>query len=146
MATQRDKPVHLGTHAKLFRGLSDPARLSLLLRLRNGRCSAGALARDCGLSPSNASNHLQCLLDCGLVHIEARGRQNVYRLADRQVLRLLDASSRILNARAGALIDACQNYAVLSRRALRASATRPGNVRRTARRSASPSTRRRRQS
>jgi DNA-binding transcriptional ArsR family regulator len=112
--------VALNRHSKLFRGLADPARLSLLLRVRTGKCSAGELARDCGLSPSNASNHLQCLLECGLVLVEPRGRQNVYRLADRQVLRLLDASARVLHSSAGALIDGCRNYGA-SRRALRRS-------------------------
>lgn len=115
-----ERSVAIDRHAKLFRGLADPARLSLLLRVGKGKCSAGELARDCGLSPSNASNHLQCLLECGLVLVEARGRQNVYRAADRQVLRLLDASTRILHSSAGALIDACRNYGA-SRRALRAS-------------------------
>lgn len=121
-----ERLVALDRHAKLFRGLADPARLSLLLRVRKGKCSAGELARDCGLSPSNASNHLQCLLECGLVLVEPRGRQNVYRLADRQVLRLLDASTRVLRSSAGALIDACRNYGA-SRRALRrsSSATKP---------------------
>src|SRR5689334_11012303 len=112
--------VALNRDAKLFRGLADPARLSLLLRVHTGKCSAGELARDCGLSPSTASNHLQCLLECGLVLVEPRGRQNVYRLADRQVLRLLDASARVLHSSAGALIDACRNYGA-SRRALRRS-------------------------
>lgn len=120
MKVPAERSVAINRHAKLFRGLADPARLSLLLRVGKGKCSAGELARDCGLSPSNASNHLQCLLECGLVLVEARGRQNVYRAADRQVLRLLDASTRILHSSAGALIDACRNYGA-SRRALRAS-------------------------
>ena len=130
----KSKSVTLTTYAKLFRGLADPARLALLLRLRKGRCSAGDLARDCGLTPSNASNHLQCLLECGLVRIEPRGRHNVYGVADRQVLQLLDASTRILRSRAGVLIDTCRNYGSLSRRALRARPLKPGKTASAARR------------
>ena len=111
--------IPIETHAKFFRGLADPARLCLLLHLRPGPRSAGELALACQLSPSNASNHLQCLLECGLVAVEAHGRQNVYRLADARVAQLLEASERVLAAGAGQLIDSCRNYGPPSRRALR---------------------------
>ena len=111
--------IPLETHAKFFRGLADPARLCLLLILRLGPRSAGELALACQLSPSNASNHLQCLLECGLVAVEARGRRNVYRLADARVAELLEGSERVLAAGAGQLIEACRNYGPPSRRALR---------------------------
>ena len=111
--------VALETHAKLFRGLADPARLGLLVQLRGGPRSAGELARACGLSPSNASNHLQCLLECGLVRVEPRGRHNLYQLADPELARLLEVSERVLSDGAGPLIEACRNYGPPSRRALR---------------------------
>lgn len=103
---------------KLFRGLADPARLGILLELRGAPQSAGQLASRLGLSPSNASNHLLCLLECGLVQVESIGRHNVYRLADPAVERLLDASARLLTEVAPA-IEACLNYGPPSRRALR---------------------------
>lgn len=112
----------LDVHAKLFRGLADPGRLGILLRLRTGPSSAGELARDCGLTASNASNHLRCLLECGLVTLEAHGRQNIYRLADAGIAMVLDASSAVLSSPAGSLIKACCNYDSVSRRSLRASA------------------------
>jgi len=115
---------HLGIQAKFFRGLGQPARLSLLLQLRSGQQTAGDLARACGLAPSNASNHLQCLLECGLVQVEPSGRQNVYRLADPAVVTLLDASERLLATPVGLLIEACANHNPPSRRALRVSPAR----------------------
>ena len=119
--------ITLGLHAKLFRGLADPRRLQILLRLAAGSCSAGDLADECGLSPSNASNHLRCLLDCGLVSLEPQGRRNVYRLTDPRVEQLLDASRVLLASPAGTLIKACCNYESVSRRALRSSsAAKPG--------------------
>lgn len=111
----------LATRAKFFRGLADPARLGFLLQLKGGPRSAGELARDCDLTPSNASNHLRCLLECGLVEVEAQGRQNLYRLADPALGTLLDVSERILSTSAGPLIEACRNYGPPSRRALRTS-------------------------
>ena len=115
----RQPSIALSTQAKFFRGLADSARLSLLLCLCSGPRSAGDLASASHLSPSNASNHLQCLLECGLVEVESCGRQNIYRLADSQVADLLEASSRILRTQAGALIEACRNHGPPSRRGLR---------------------------
>jgi len=108
-----------GTHAEFFRGLADPARLGLLLGLRAGPRTAGELARACELSPSNASNHLQCLLECGLVRVEAQGRSNIYELADPAIGELLDSSERLLGTTVGALIEECRSYGPPSRRALR---------------------------
>ena len=116
--------IGLDAHAKLFRGLADPARLGILLLLREGPSSAGELARGCGLIPSNASNHLRCLLDCGLVTLEPQGRRNIYRLSDVRVDLLLAASSDLMSSPAAALVHACCNYGSMSRRALRSAASK----------------------
>jgi DNA-binding transcriptional ArsR family regulator len=120
--------ITLDLHAKLFRGLADAARLAILLRLAAGPRSAGELAAECGLSPSNASNHLRCLLECGLVSLKPQGRRNVYRLTDPRVARLLDASRALLSSPSGALIKACCNYESVSRRALRSSSRSAGRL------------------
>ena len=112
----------LEIEAKLHRGLADPSRLAILHQLRRGPLTAGQLAGLVGLTPPRASNHLRCLLECGLVAIEPRGRFNVYRLADPAIGRLLDASTRVL-ADAAPLIEACLNYGPPSRRSLRAPAS-----------------------
>lgn len=131
----------LATQSKFFRGLAESARLSLLMALRDGPRPAGELAIACGLSPSNASNHLQCLLECGLVAVEAQGRQNVYALADPSITELVEVSRRIVNGPAGRLIEACRSYGPPSRRKLRVmAATPPGRAGTAA--SARPSARR----
>ncbi len=112
----------LEIETKLHRGLADPSRLAILRELRRGPLTAGQLASLVGLTPPRASNHLRCLLECGLVTIEPRGRYNVYRLADPAVGRLLDASARVL-AEVAPLIEACLNYGPPNRRALRPGAT-----------------------
>ena len=95
--------------AKLFRGLADPARLGLLTELRDGPRTAGDLRAAVGLSASNASNHLRCLLECGLVTVELAGRTTIYRLSDPAIGRLLDSSADVL-ARVAPLIETCRNY------------------------------------
>ena len=119
--TRLGSPSSLEIEAKLHRGLADPSRLAILHELRRGPLTSGQLARLCSLTAPSASNHLGCLLECGLVAIEPRGRYNVYRLADPAVGRLLDASARVL-AEVAPLIEACLNYGPPSRRALRHSA------------------------
>ena len=111
----------LEIEAKLHRGLADSSRLAILHQLRPGPLTAGQIAGLVGLTPPSASNHLRCLLECGLVAVEPRGRFNVYRLADPAVGRLLDASTRVL-ADVAELVEACLNYGPPSRRSLRAPA------------------------
>ncbi len=68
--------------AKLLRGLADPSRLSILEALRAEPLSVGEIVGTTGLSQPNTSNHLACLLGCGLVAREQHGRQMIYRLGD----------------------------------------------------------------
>ena len=112
--------VPLAVEAKLFRGLADPARLRILMALRAGPMAPGDLAVEIGLTASNTSNHLLCLLECGLLTVESRGRHNLYRLADPAVGRLLDAGTGLLEV-VGAGVQACLQYGPPSRRALRQS-------------------------
>jgi ArsR family transcriptional regulator, cadmium/lead-responsive transcriptional repressor len=86
----------LALKAKLFRGFSDPSRLSILEALRDDARSVGELVEMTGLSQSNVSNHLACLLDCGLVAREPQGRRVIYRLADERVGTLLSLADDIL--------------------------------------------------
>ena len=86
----------LALKAKLFRGFADPSRLSILEALRGGRQSVSEIVEITGLSQPNASNHLACLLDCGLVAREQEGRFAYYQLADERVAGLLAAADEIL--------------------------------------------------
>lgn len=68
--------------AKLFRGLADPSRLSILETLCNGPLAVGDIVGRTGLMQSNVSNHLRCLGECGLVVAECEGRSVRYRVSD----------------------------------------------------------------
>lgn len=71
----------LWTRARFFHGLAEPSRLAILDVLRLGECTAGGVAAGAGISPSNASRHLACLKDCGLVEARQEWRHLYYRLA-----------------------------------------------------------------
>lgn len=82
--------------ARLFHGFADPSRLGILDALRDGPRSVGEVVQATGLTQPNVSNHLACLLDCGLVARAQRGRYVFYRLSDDRVARLLGLAEGIL--------------------------------------------------
>ncbi|MBD2772107.1 ArsR/SmtB family transcription factor [Iningainema tapete] len=86
----------IGLKAKLFRGFSDTSRLAILDALRSGSLTVTEIATVTGLSQSNASNHLGCLRDCGLVRSEQEGRYVRYQLSDPRVGTILHLSDQIL--------------------------------------------------
>ena len=103
------KKITLETRAKMFRGLADLSRLRVLEVLRDGPLSAGEIAVRAKLSQPNASMHLACLAECGLVRWERQGKFMNYEIADKRVLKLLDQAEELL-LEVGPLIDACRRY------------------------------------
>jgi DNA-binding transcriptional ArsR family regulator len=99
----------LSLKAKLFRGLADSTRLSILECLREGEKTTSQIVTETGQSQSNISNHLSCLLDCGLVKNRRQGRNIFYSLGDKKVSKLLEESDAILSEIAHG-IYACVNY------------------------------------
>lgn len=95
--------------AKLFRGFSDPSRLSILDALRAGPLTVGEITAATGLSQSNTSNHLGCLHDCGLVSREQRGLYVHYQLADERVNSLLKLADEVLSEVARGVYE-CVHY------------------------------------
>jgi DNA-binding transcriptional ArsR family regulator len=96
-------------NAKLFRSLSDPSRLAVLEALRGGPQCVSKIVATTGLSQPNASMHLQCLAECGLVLWERRGKFVHYEIADKRVVKLLDQADELLLG-IGPLIEACPRY------------------------------------
>lgn len=82
----------------LFRGLADPTRLAIVRHLALGEHRVVDLTAHLGLAQSTVSGHLACLRDCGLVTARAQGRASVYSLARPELLDLLDAAERLLDA------------------------------------------------
>ena len=84
------------TLSKLFRGLSDSSRLSILEALRPTAQTVGEIVHATGLTQPNVSNHLGCLYDCGLVARDHVGRFVRYRLSDPRVETLLRLAEELL--------------------------------------------------
>lgn len=86
----------LALKTKLFRGLADSSRLAILEALRAGPLSVSEIVEATGLTQSNVSNHLACLVDCGLLEREQQGRFAIYSIEDKRVEALLSGADAIL--------------------------------------------------
>lgn len=107
MAVVQD--LSLTVKAKFFRGLADASRLALLEALRSGEKTVSDLVTETGLSQSNASGHLACLKECGLVTGRQAGRFVYYMLADERLKDVLRDAEGIL-ADVAARVYACTRY------------------------------------
>lgn len=67
---------------RLGRAMADPTRARILMSLVEAPGYPALLAEDLGLTRTNVSNHLACLLGCGLVVAQPEGRRTSYRIAD----------------------------------------------------------------
>jgi DNA-binding transcriptional ArsR family regulator len=97
---------HVPVQHRLMHGFADLSRLRILGALRDGERRVSDLSAELELSRPNTSKHLACLLGCGLVERDKRGREAFYALAD-GVEELLDAMDRLLD-RVGDRIEACE--------------------------------------
>jgi DNA-binding transcriptional ArsR family regulator len=92
----------------LFHGFSDRSRLRILEALADGEQRVSDITAATGLTQSNASMHLSCLWDCGLLARERRGREVFYQLID-GVADVFAAADRVLD-QAGDTVGACPRY------------------------------------
>lgn len=83
--------------AKMFRGFADPSRLSILESLMDGSMTVSEVVDATGLSQPNASSHLSCLHDCGLVVRKPQGRHVHYALSDDRVAQLVHLADELLS-------------------------------------------------
>ncbi len=81
--------------AALLRALAHGARLMVLCQLSAGEVSAGALQEGSGLSQSAMSQHLARLREEGLVATRRDGLTIHYRLANKNVARVLETLVQI---------------------------------------------------
>jgi ArsR family transcriptional regulator len=84
-----------GEAAALLKALAHEARLMVLCQLLAGEHSAGALQQSSGLSQSALSQHLARLRDEGLVATRRDAQTIYYRLAEPNVIRVLDTLAAI---------------------------------------------------
>lgn len=74
--------VDLSVLARVGTALSDDSRRRILVRLLDGPAYPADLADELGLARPSVSNHLACLLGCGLVVKTRDGRHVRYEISD----------------------------------------------------------------
>lgn len=82
--------------AKFFRGLADATRFSVLQTLVDGEKTVGQIVDQAMQSQSNVSNHLKCLMGCGLVKNRRDGKNIHYSLRNSKVKRMINLASQII--------------------------------------------------
>lgn len=85
--------------ADLLRLLANPHRLQVMCALRGGEASVGEMAGHVGLSQSALSQHLAKLRADRIVATRRDGQSIYYRIADPDVLALIEALSQVIQRR-----------------------------------------------
>ncbi|MGE3192714.1 MAG: ArsR/SmtB family transcription factor [Microbacteriaceae bacterium] len=83
---------------RLGRAMADPTRSRILIDLLEKPGYPAELARELGLTRPNVSNHLSCLLGCGLVTATPEGRQTRYEIADPHLTQAINALMSVVIA------------------------------------------------
>jgi ArsR family transcriptional regulator len=73
--------------AELCKVIANPKRIKIINLLKDGEKSVLEIARELGISQSNASQHLTIMRTKGVVLTRASGREIYYRLAVPEVAR-----------------------------------------------------------
>lgn len=96
--------------ACLFHGFSDRSRLAIVQHLLLGEHRVVDLVRHLGLAQSTVSQHLACLVDCGIARVRPQGRASLYSLAHPEAtLELLSGAEKML-ALTGDAVTLCRTY------------------------------------
>jgi len=82
--------------AKFFKGLADSTRLYILESLTEREKDVSQIVKATNQSQSNVSNHLKCLLECGLVKNRRSGKNVYYSIRDENVKKMLKETNQIL--------------------------------------------------
>ncbi len=81
MAAKRTPSSALEQCLPRLRALADATRVRLVRTLTAGESTVTALAETLGVTIYNTSRHLKVLKDAGLVEMEVRAQQRIYRLS-----------------------------------------------------------------
>jgi len=103
------KQTHIELEAKLFKGFADQSRLAILQAIINGPKTVSEIVNITQLTQPNTSTHLACLLDCGLVQKEKKGRTVFYALAVPEIATMLKLANKTVQKCAKSIYE-CTNY------------------------------------
>jgi ArsR family transcriptional regulator len=91
--------------AKVFRALSDPARLEILEFLRGGEKCVCEIVAHMGIIQPVVSRHLKILKDCGLVNDRKEVNRRFYSITNPKICEIIDCITP-------ELIDALLKHAI----------------------------------
>lgn len=103
------KHDQLQLEARLFKGFADKSRLLILETISRGRKSVTEITEETGLSQPNTSAHLTCLLECGLIHKEKKGREVFYEVSSSEVSVIIRQAQKILKQHSKEIYN-CTRY------------------------------------
>lgn len=86
---------------RIFRGLGDATRIRILRFLLEAPSNQKEIVEEVSLSQGRVSQHLSCLVWCGFLESEKRGRVVEYRIANARVASLLDLGTGFLDTTRG---------------------------------------------
>ncbi len=89
------KQLLFAQFARVAKALANPNRLELLEFLAQGERTVESLAKACGMSVANTSQHLQQLRQNGLVLTRKEGLHVFYRLSGDDVIKVLGCLRRV---------------------------------------------------
>jgi DNA-binding transcriptional ArsR family regulator len=101
------QPLEL--ESKLFKGFADQSRLAILESILDAPQTVSEIVKITGLSQPNTSTHLACLLRCGLVQKEKKGREVYYSISTTEVKTIIKEARKILSKK-GQEIFKCTRY------------------------------------
>ncbi len=105
--TVTPQPIALPEHellARVFRALGEATRLRLLEELlERGEASQNELVEAVDVPQPRVSDHLSCLVWCGLISAEKQGRSVTYRVVDARSARFLELAREFLTENAAAV-------------------------------------------
>lgn len=72
-----------------FTAIGSPSRYNILEKLMHGGLSVNSLVEEIGLSQSNVSHHMECLMNCGFVEMRSAGKEHIYSI-NKEILPILE--------------------------------------------------------
>lgn len=103
------KPTQIQLEAKLFKGFADQSRLLILSVISDGPKAVTEIVDKTKLSQPNTSAHLACLLECGLIRKEKKGREVFYEVSTKEVSSIIHQAQKVLKQHSKEIYN-CTRY------------------------------------
>jgi len=103
------KQAQIQLEAKLFKGFADQSRLLILSVISDRPKTVTEIVDNTKLSQPNTSAHLACLLECGLIRKEKKGREVFYEVSSNEVSSIIRQAQKVLKQHSKEIYN-CTRY------------------------------------